>query len=166
MKSLVYLWDRFEELTCIVLFILLIIFSFSQVISRFELVTFSLDWADELSRYTFIMLVYVAASLAIAKNRHVRVEIIDMVLPQRFHPFMTIVVDLVWLAFTVVLIRSGVIVAMTQIDAATPVLQWNMGMFYFIIPVTFTLMALRLVQKILRTIDGLRASLGDNGGAV
>ena len=152
MQTALRLWDKLEELTCILLFILLIIFSFSQVISRFELVSFSLDWADELSRYTFIALVYVAASLAISKNRHVRVEIIDMLLPERYHAHMALFIDAVWLIFTLALIRSGVIVAMTQISSTTPVLQWNMGAFYFIIPVTFSLMALRLVQRIVTTL--------------
>ena len=161
MNTLAIVWNRLEELLCIVLFTMLIVFSFSQVVSRYELVSFSLDWADELSRYTFIALVYVAASLAIAKNRHVRVEIIDFLLPQRYHRYMSVLTDLIWLGLTVALIRAGYSVAMKQFMSTTPVLQWNMGAFYCIIPVTFTLMALRLVQKIVLT---LRAP-GREGGA-
>jgi TRAP-type C4-dicarboxylate transport system permease small subunit len=159
MNKALALWDRIEETLCIVLFVLLIIFSFSQVLSRYELVPFSLDWADELSRYTFIALVYVAASLAIAKNRHVRVEVIDFLLPKKYHPYLALATDLVWLAFTLALVRSGAIVAIKQLKATTPVLQWNMGHLYFIIPICFFMMALRLCQRIVGTL------LAQKGGA-
>lgn len=65
-----------------VLFTLLILVCFLQVLFRFVL-SLPLAWTEELSRYLFILLVYVGASAAAGEGKHVRVEIIDSVLPAK-----------------------------------------------------------------------------------
>ena len=76
-----------------ILFTLLILVCFLQVLFRF---VFSLPLAltEELSRYLFILLVYVGASAAAGEGKHVRVEIIDSVLPAKASKALNIVVQL------------------------------------------------------------------------
>ena len=54
-----------------VLFTLLILVCFLQVLFRFVL-SLPLAWTEELSRYLFILLVYVGASAAAGEGKHVR----------------------------------------------------------------------------------------------
>lgn len=149
MERFLHWWDVVEEAIAIVIFCILIMLGVCQVISRFGLFNFPLDWTEELSRYAFIMLVYVSASLAIAKKRHVRVEVIDMLLPAKLRANFDLMVNVIWIAFNLVIAHAGWIVAEEAMSTTTPVLQWNMGYLYMIIPVTFVLMSARLVFRIL-----------------
>lgn len=149
MQHFLKLWDLAEETVAIIIFCILILLGVCQVISRFGVFDFPLDWTEELSRYAFIMLVYVAASLGIAKKRHVRVEVIDLILPVPARKWLNLVVNIGWAAFNLIIAHAGWVVAEEAMTTTTPVLQWNMGWLYMIIPVTFVLMSLRLVFRII-----------------
>lgn len=71
-----YFMNNIEEYVSILLFSSLIILCFLQILFRFVF-NFSLSWTEELSRYVFIALVYISASLAVIRGAHVRVEVID-----------------------------------------------------------------------------------------
>lgn len=141
-------FDKFEEVIAVSLFVVLIILGLLQVLFRFVL-NFSLDWTEELSRYTFIFLVYMSASLAIMKDRHVRVEIIDGLVSPKTRDRIMFGVEIIWLLFSIIIAVSGVEVALGELTQTSPALGWSMGMMYMIIPFGFCLMSLRLLQKII-----------------
>jgi TRAP-type C4-dicarboxylate transport system permease small subunit len=157
MRHMLKAWDRLEETLAIALLCAMIVFGVLQVVSRFNIVDFALDWTEELSRYAFIALVYIAASLAIARKRHVRVEVIDLFLSETRRRRLEVFVNLVWMAFNLVIAHAGWVVAREAMNTTTPVLEWNMGHLYLIVPVTFVLMALRVLLRIVEDVRAARA---------
>jgi len=149
MRSFIIFWNKLEEHIAVGMFALLILFGICQVISRFGVVNFSLDWTEELSRYVFIALSYLAASLAVAQNRHVCVEIIDRFLPPRGRYLLQKAVWLIWGIFSLMIARSGCVVAMEAFGTTSPVMEWDQGWLYMIIPVMLAVMAMRLFIKVL-----------------
>lgn len=143
--------DRIEEVLSVGLFVLLIVLCVLQVVFRFVL-NFSLSWTEELARYTFILLTYVACSLGVLKGAHVRVEIIDSFVTGKYKYLLDQGIDLVWGAFVFCIGYLAIDVTREAfaIGKTTPALDWQIGWMYAIIPATFILMALRLLQRMMR----------------
>ncbi|UGA56666.1 TRAP transporter small permease [Vibrio sp. VB16] len=147
--------DNIEEYISTLLFISLIILCFLQILFRFVF-NFSLSWTEELSRYVFIALVYFSASLAVVRGAHVRVEVIDGVIKGSSKKILDSIIDLSFAAFMIWLGYFGLHISMDaiSIEQTTPALEWQAGWVYAIIPFTFYLIALRLIQRVYRRING------------
>lgn len=147
-STLWILWDRLEEVMAATLFSALLVFCLLQVLFRF-VINISLDWTEELASFSFIIMVYIAASLGIARNRHARAEIVDLILPPWALRHVNIFVYLVWGVFNLLIARAGWEMAVDAIDIGltSPVLTLPMGWLYMVIPVMFTVMALRVFSR-------------------
>lgn len=143
-------WDRLEEVVAAVLFLALLVFCLLQVLFRF-VINLSLDWTEELASFSFIIMVYVAASLAIAKNRHARAEIVDLLLSPGALRILNIFVNLAWGVFNLAIAHAGWEMATDALDIGltSPVLMLPVGWLYMVIPVMFTVMALRVFSRAL-----------------
>lgn len=158
MKSVLFIWNRVEELCATILFFAMIIFGLFQVISRFGIISIPLDWTEELSRYAFIALVYISASLAIAHRRHVRVEVIDNYVKGKAKITLDFIVNIGWALFNLVIAYQGYIVAKDSLGTTSPVLEYDLGYIYMIIPIMFLLMAIRVFVIIFEDMSKLSQS--------
>jgi TRAP-type C4-dicarboxylate transport system permease small subunit len=143
--------NRLEKFIVVGLFCALILLCFLQILFRFVL-NYSLSWTEELSKYVFILLVYMSSCAAVLKNAHVRVEIIDSFLPEPARKVLNTLMDLVFIAFMALVGYYGVHISADafKIEQLSPAMQVPMGAVYAIIPVTFFLTCIRLVQRIIR----------------
>ena len=148
-------FDRTEEYISAILFISLIVLCSLQILFRFVF-NFSLSWTEELSRYVFIALVYFSASLAVLRGAHVRVEVIDGFVQGRKKEILDSIIDLSFALFMIWIGYYGLELTIDALDIeqTTPALEWKSGWVYAIIPFTFYLIALRLIQRIYRRITG------------
>ncbi|MCD8350240.1 MAG: TRAP transporter small permease [Planctomycetaceae bacterium] len=143
------LWDHLEETVAAILFLALLVFCLLQVLFRF-VINISLDWTEELASFSFIIMVYVAASLGVARNRHARAEIVDLLLSPRALRILNMFVALVWGIFNLLIAHAGWGMATDAIEIGltSPVLEIPMGWLYMVIPVMFTVMAVRVFSRI------------------
>jgi TRAP-type C4-dicarboxylate transport system permease small subunit len=128
-----------------------IILTLLQVIFRFCL-DFSLSWTEELARYMFIAMVYSAISLGVVRHRHVRVEIIDIFLPEKYKKYFFTFTDTVTCLFFLLIGYHSIEVMrdFLNMKQTTAALQLPLGWVYAIVPVGFFLAAFRFVQTIYR----------------
>nr|WP_319389819.1 TRAP transporter small permease [uncultured Cohaesibacter sp.] len=149
LRKLLQYSEKFEEVMSVILFSLLVILCFMQVAFRFVL-NFSLSWTEELANYDFILLVYISCSLCIQKGSHVRVEIVDLFVVGRGKYWLDQALDLVWTVFIFAVGWHAVAIAedALMVGKTTPALDWPYGWVYSIIPFTFALMTLRLIQRL------------------
>ncbi|WP_235287771.1 TRAP transporter small permease [Paenibacillus tarimensis] len=138
-----------EETVCVILFSIMVILTFVQVLSRFVL-NLSLGWSEEISRFLFVWLVYMSAAMAAKHRRHIRVELIDQFLPRGLSKWVGLVSDVLWIAYAVVVAFLGfnIMQMIMGHGQLSPAAQLPMGWIYFIIPVGFGLIALRVAQGI------------------
>ncbi|GBF10656.1 TRAP transporter small permease [Tepidibacillus sp. HK-1] len=142
--------DRyFEESIVVVLFSLMVILTFVQVLSRFVF-HLSLGWSEEISRYLFVWLVYISAAMAAKHRRHIRVEIIDQLFPRAVSKWFGLLSDLLWIAFSLLVAYYGynLVVLISGHGQLSPAVQLPMGLVYIIIPFGFFLIAFRVLQGI------------------
>lgn len=136
----------FEKYLSVILFTVLISVCFLQVLFRFVL-NFSLAWTEELARFVFIALIYTGASLAAHSRAHVRVELIESIIPKKYLWLYNIFINAICCFITLVIGYKAIeIVQRTmksnQLSAA---LQFPMWIIYSLVPILFGLISIRFL---------------------
>ena len=111
-------------------------------------------WTEELSRYIFIWITYLALCVAIKRRSSIRVDIIYDKLPKRWQDLSWIVVHICFLVLTVMIAVTGwsQIERLLTFPQYTPAMRIPFLIPYLILPIGFGLMSIRLIQDICRQI--------------
>lgn len=142
-------WLAFLENSLIVGIVsVLVIFSFFQVFLR-NFFDSGILWGDVFLRHMVLWVGFVGASLATREGKHINIDILTRVTPQRFLPAIRVVVNLVTAAICLVLANAARAFLNLEIENNT-ILFNNVPAWYFqvIIPAGFTVIALRFLLKV------------------
>lgn len=120
------------------LFALLVVIVFVQVVCRVAGVSF--PYADELSRYTFVWLIYLGGTITIRSGINITFDVILDALPRPAWKVVFTIVTLVSCAFLVMAVALGVNLAWVNRVQVSSVVKLNMGMVMLAIPVGSLLM--------------------------
>ncbi len=118
--------------------------SFVSVFSRY-IFNFSLTWAEELTRYMFVWLVYLGAALCVRRRKHIVMDIVITELKGMPKKILSILNNLIMLAFVCVLAVQGFRMMPILSTQTSTALQLPMSFIYAAIPVGSVLMAFYLV---------------------
>jgi len=141
-----HFWNNIESYICRTLLATFVLLLFAQIISR-EVFEHSIPWSEELSTYMFVWFVFFGASYAAKLGAHNRVTFQFKMLPRRAVYWIEGVADLIWLAFNVyfVYLSTSFILSMNKF-VKSQTLGVHMSWFYWVLPIAFTLMSIRIVQ--------------------
>ncbi len=158
MKVLRWLDDYFEAIFLIVTLFSMSIIIAVQVFFRYVLLN-SISWSEEIARYLFIYMVYFGISYAVRTNRHIRVEVVLNMLPDRGRKILTIIADIFFMIFaTVVTVKSGVVVGtISRLGQIAGVTGIPMGIIYSAVPVGYGMVVVRLLQNLYHKITHINA---------
>lgn len=153
--ALHWLNENFENIFMVTGLLSIIFFITWQVIYRYIITKFidragAAVWTEELSRYIFIWISYLAVSVAIRKRSSIRVDIIYDQLSPRLQRISWIVVESLFLCLTSVIAWYGLgqIQRLLEFPQHTTALGIPYLVPYLILPLGFGLMCLRLLQSI------------------
>lgn len=158
-RILAFLDEKLELTIAVALMVLMVFLAGWSVLSRFVFNS-SLAWAEELIRYVFIAMVYMAASAAVIHDQHARVELVDLVLPPAVLKWLNIGMKTMWGIFSAYIAWNSItLVEKTfSMNQTSPTLGVAMGYIYLILPVCFSLMTFRIFQNIFRMLRRPAAS--------
>jgi TRAP-type transport system small permease protein len=127
------------------LFVILVTLA-SEIVLRYVFSN-SLFWYDELSRYLLIGMTYLGCATGMRKRGHIRIDLIDRLLPERAASALARAVDLVVLLYLLYVAYQtlGVMAILRRQPSAA--LGVPIGYVYGTIFVGFTLAAMRLVLE-------------------
>jgi C4-dicarboxylate transporter, DctQ subunit len=164
MKFLRFLDERFEEIVGVALLAVVVGLIFIGVILRL-LFNSGISWQEELSRMLYVVVVYLGASYGMRSQDHIRVVVGFNLLPPYLQKIVRVATDLIWLFFNIVIIVYALKVhqTMVQFPGYSAVLQIPMHYVFFIVPVGFFLMSLRLLQEYVRPLISRRGSARAEG---
>lgn len=152
-----YINENFEKIFLVVGLLAIIFIITFQTLYRYVIVYFfenasSAVWTEEISRYIFIWISYLALSVAICKRSSIRVDIIYDKLSDRWKNISWIVVDSCFLLLTVLLCITGwdQIERLLKYPQYTTALRMPFVVPYLILPIGFGLMSFRLIQDIFK----------------
>lgn len=105
-------------------------------------------WSEELARYLFIWISYLAAPLAILSYSSIRVDILHNSLNETNRRILWVTIHCLTLFLTGVFLKMGLehISMQIQFPQTTPALQISYAIPYLILPIAFGLMFIRSVQ--------------------
>ncbi|MBD5136052.1 MAG: TRAP transporter large permease subunit [Lachnospiraceae bacterium] len=154
-KVLDWLNENFESVFLVIGLLSIILFITWQVIYRYVITQFieragAAVWTEELSRYIFIWISYLAVSVAIRKRSSIRVDILYDKLPKRWQDISWIVVETLFFCLTAVIAWYGwgQIERLLRFPQLTTALRIPFLIPYLILPLGFGLMCFRLIQRL------------------
>lgn len=157
-EKIKHFFNNFESYVCQFLLSFFVLLLFVQIIFR-EVFNYTLSWGEELARFSFVWFVFFGAVVAARLAAHNRVTFQFKKFPKKVQNYIEAFADLIWLSFNLVMIHKSVflIKSMMQFTYTSPTLGWNMAYIYFIFPIAFTLMSIRIIQvnylKLVKGID-------------
>lgn len=120
----------------------------ANVTGRFVF-NYSLAWADELSRYVFIWVIFIGAALAYFRDEHIAVDILVQRLGPRAAAVLKLVRDLLVLSVLLVLLW-GAFGVLTTFAQSSAILGVPLRLVNVSVPIAAVLMTLMCGYKILR----------------
>jgi len=146
-KTFVNFFDNIESYICRTLLVLFVVLLFAQILSR-EFFDYSFSWSEELATYMFVWFVFFGASYAAKLGAHNRVTFQFNRLPKKFVPWIEGFADLFWIFFNVYFIYLSTDFVVNKMNPfwKSQTLGVSMKYFYWIFPIAFTLMTVRILQ--------------------
>jgi len=153
-------WLSEQELEAILLSIMLLVMLVvctMQVIWRYVLQN-ALSWSEELARYIFAWLVWIAAAYATKKMRHLRISFLKEACPEKmqwvFDLFSLVMMVVFAVIFGITAVR--VVWMVYQTGQNSPAMRMPMWIPYLSVPVGVLLIGFRAFQNIVYLLRDLR----------
>lgn len=143
-------WTVVEERLLVASLVVNTLLIFTQIVMR-GVFNSSLSWSEELSRYIFIWQIWLGADLAYATGDHIRVEMIQLILPgPKAKQALEILVNVLWLAFNVFLVVKGFDLCQSMASRHTLSSGMRLPLIYVYgaLPVSAIFLSLRLVYSL------------------
>jgi TRAP-type C4-dicarboxylate transport system permease small subunit len=115
----------------------------------------SIVWAEELARYLFVWISFLGGGLGVGTNIHVGVDSLVALLPARPKLVLQIAVELLIVAFTVVLIWVGWQFMMFGMRSSALLLPIKMGHVYMAVPAGGLVMLANVLLNLARHVQAL-----------
>ena len=145
-KFVTALLDHFESYLCQLLLVFFVVIVFMQIILR--ALDMSLPWTEEIARFAFLWFILFGACYATRLCALNRVTMQFMKAPKWIANGCLLLSDVAWLIFSLIMAYEGyrAVMDLREFPYATPALDWDLGMVYLVFPLSFLLMAIRIVQ--------------------
>ena len=159
-RHAVFFLDRHLERVMMVVLssVLILCLTYSAFIRYFVTIPFFTSLthkAEELAIFSFTWLLYWGACLATKENAHFRIHAHFSRLPERWRRWQYLPGDLLWLGFNAFVVWQGWILTQSAIDNPeySLSLEIHMAIIYSVIPLTFLMTIVRMLQNYWRRVD-------------
>ena len=115
---------------------------FTQFFTRYAL-NDSAAWTEEIARYLLIGVVFVGASIGVAKNNHIQVDLLYRYLPARACRALALTVDVLRIGFLVAMAVTTVQMMLKMGSYQMTIVDLPMNIVYSVVLFGFCAMALR-----------------------
>lgn len=110
----------------------------------------SLVWPEEVSRYGLIYMTYLGCATGIRRGSHIRIDLVDLVLPPAARRVVAVAVDAVVLLFCAFMaVKTAQIMAVLSTSRSTA-MQIPIAWVYLALLLGFALSGLRLILRYVR----------------
>jgi TRAP-type C4-dicarboxylate transport system permease small subunit len=146
MKALKWMDENLEKSICMVLLSTMTIIITMQLILRWT--GQPLDWTEEIARYCFVWLVYIACSYGVKKRAHIRVDAVMLLFSGKGKFIIRVISNVLFFVFAAVISYEGIILLskLGHFGQVSPAVQIPMIIPYASYSVGFIMVMVRLIQ--------------------
>lgn len=150
MNIIRWLDDNLEKAVCGALLSVATIILTMQLILRWT--GLPLDWTEEIARYCFVWLVYIACAYGVKERAHISVEITALLLKEKGRFVLKVISNVLFFIFAIVITYNGFLLLgnLADLGQVSPAVQIPMVVPYSSYVVGFLLVMLRLVQDTIK----------------
>ncbi len=157
-KKIVSVLDNyFEEIIVVILCTTQVLALTYTVVVRYAFHTPLLSeishMAEEVAAFSFIWLLYFGAVLATKNGQHFSITVQFKLLPEKFQRFAFIPGYIGWMVFNLLIMKLGMELVNFSNEESLA-MEIPMKFVYFIIPLSFALITIRMIQHAIRTLRG------------
>jgi TRAP-type C4-dicarboxylate transport system permease small subunit len=148
-KKLANIYDHMEEILLVVCLLIMVVVIFLQVVMRYGFNN-SLSWSEELARILFIWASWIGISFGQKKGEHIKITLVIDNLKGKARMAVLLLADVFTLAILAVLILKGFEITQKIFNMAstTPALYIPRWILYAAVPISCTLMSVRVLKSI------------------
>ena len=148
--------DYIEKYVTAVLFAAMCVIIMIQIVFRF--ISWDVSWCEELARYLFVWIIYLAASKAVKDGKHLTVDILPIFLKGKAQTILHIFSTVATVCFFAALLYAGSLVlpSMMERQQFSPANGINMIIPYLAPTVGTVLMTLRAIVIIIDDVKKLK----------
>ena len=157
-RFLIHLSQTLERYLIYIFYVFLLFVVTAEVFRRYAL-SMSSFWSGETARYSFLYITYLGISWAAYKRTHIRIDILFDRVSQRVENYLYLFSNVVMFLFGAYAIWYTIPIIQTSLDfgATTQALGINRAFAQVAIPIGFSLMMIRIVQRTYYDIRDIRA---------
>jgi len=133
-----------EDVIGIVLTFAILATMSTQVFLRYVL-NDSLIWSDELARYLLIAMAFIGCAAGVRKRCHIRIDVIDLILPDSARRALAVIVDAIVLFYLGYIVFTSIGILGIFARQPSTAMGVSMAVPYSVITIGFGLAALRMV---------------------
>lgn len=146
-RQILRILDKAEGYASQILLVFFVILVFAQTFLRgvFEIV---IPWSEEASRFAFVWFVFFGAVYAARLSAHNRVTIQFKLFPAWVGEFSMFIMDILWVGFNIMMVVMSfrILAELREYPYMSPSMNLSMEYVYWIFPICFTLMSVRIIQ--------------------
>lgn len=147
--------DNFEEIVVVVALTVMTVLTFSNVVTRYVF-NFSMNFAEEISTYSFVLLSLFGASIALKRGAHLGFTLLAEHVPQIVARIFEVISAISGVLFSGVIFWYGIQMAMTQFERGqlslgVQIPEWIYGSF---IPFGAFFLLLRFIELLIKAVKG------------
>jgi TRAP-type C4-dicarboxylate transport system permease small subunit len=156
MSHALRLLRRAVQLVIILMFAVLIVTVFYQVLGRY-LFNAPPSWSEELARFLQVWIALLASALCIQQGMHLGVDYLLYAVPPRGRAALEVLVHVLVTGFLLLLLVQGIKILEVAAVQSSPAMGVNMWYAYLAVPVGAALMLLESVLKLGHAVRALRS---------
>lgn len=164
MKILCWLDKNLEKYLCCILLSAMTLIIVAQLILRWT--GLPLAWTEEIARYCFVWLIYIACAYGVRLRKHIKVDAVMLLFKKKGQFRLKIISNVLFLAFCIIITYYGVIligkIHFVQ-HQVSPAIQLPMAIPYASFVVGCILMSIRLVQDTILLFKERRDEIASGG---
>ncbi|WP_332646105.1 TRAP transporter small permease [Lysinibacillus sp. 54212] len=147
MKQALKLLNNIERALITLMMAIMVVLIFVQVFTRYVL-SDSLGWTEEASRYLFIWLIFLSIGIAFVDKKHISIDVLLDALPRTLQKVILQLSYIILMVLSLFLFIQGwdLVESLQQFSQKSSTLQIPMWMVYLSLPVGFLLAFLRLIH--------------------
>ncbi|HQE66756.1 MAG TPA: TRAP transporter small permease [Bacillota bacterium] len=132
MKKAKVILDKIHTNVLTIMFIIMVLVCFQQVISRYLLGN-SLVWSEELSRYILTWIVFLGTGYVLGQGGHGSMDLLEM-LPQNIRKVLSYISNLFVIIYSFIMIKYGIEFLLIGMRQKSSAMQIPMSIVYIALP--------------------------------
>ena len=150
--------DNIEEIVCLIALSVMTILTFSNVVTRYVF-NFSMNFAEEISTYSFVLLSLFGASIALKRGAHLGFTLVADHVPPAVARAFEVISALAGILFSGVIFYFGIRMTMTQfqrgqLSLGVQIPEWIYGSF---VPLGSFFLLIRFIELLVQGLRGKAA---------